>query len=241
MIIIPAIDLKDGKCVRLARGEMDQSTVYSDNPAEMARRWEQCGAERLHIVDLDGAVAGVPSNSDAISRIREAVSMKIELGGGIRTIQTAANYLDLGIDYIILGTAAVKDPALLEQCCTKHPGSIIVGIDARDGMVSVRGWTEDTRTSAVAFAASLDPAAVAAIIYTDISRDGMLTGPNIESTAALAGSISIPVIASGGVSCIDDIRRLIAVEATGIMGVITGRALYTGDLDLHDCIALTKT
>ncbi len=240
MIVIPAIDLKDGQCVRLARGEMDQATVYSPDPAEVARRWEDMGARRLHIVDLDGAVSGVPKNRGRIRAIRAAVSMELELGGGIRDLDTIEAYLDLGVDSIILGTAAIKDPALREESCKKFSGRIIIGIDARDGMVSVQGWTEDTRTPAVDFARKLDPGAVAAIIFTDISRDGMLTGPNIESTAELARAVSIPVIASGGVSGLEDIRNVLAIEDCGVMGVITGRALYTGDLDLRECIALTE-
>jgi phosphoribosylformimino-5-aminoimidazole carboxamide ribotide isomerase len=239
MIVIPAIDLKNGKCVRLSQGEMHRETVYSLDPAESALKWQALGACRLHIVDLDGAVGGQPHNREAIRRIRAAVDMHIELGGGIRDMDTITAYLDDGIDSVILGTAAIKDPELRNEACARYPGRIIIGIDARDGMVSVQGWTEDTATSAVDFACALDPAAVAAIIFTDISRDGMLTGPNIESTVTLARSVAIPVIASGGISCLDDIRRLQEVESCGIMGAITGRALYTGDLDLAACIALT--
>jgi len=239
VIVIPAIDLKNGKCVRLSQGEMHRETVYSLDPAETALKWRALGARRLHIVDLDGAVGGKPHNREAIRRIRAAVDMHIELGGGIRDLDTITAYLDDGIDSVILGTAAIKDPALRHEACERYPGRIIIGIDARDGMVSVQGWTETTATSAVDFARELDPAAVSAIIFTDISRDGMLTGPNIESTVALARSVSIPVIASGGISSLDDIRRLQEVESCGIMGAITGRALYTGDLDLAECIAIT--
>jgi len=239
MIVIPAIDLKNGKCVRLSQGDMHRETVYSLDPAETALQWRAMGARRLHIVDLDGAVGGTPHNREAIRRIRAAVDMHIELGGGIRDLDTITAYLDDGIDSVILGTAAIKDPQLRRTACEQYPGRIIIGIDARDGMVSVQGWTETTATSAVDFARELDPAAVAAIIFTDISRDGMLTGPNIESTVALARSVSIPVIASGGISSLNDIRRLQEVESCGIMGAITGRALYTGDLDLAECIAIT--
>lgn len=239
MIIIPAIDLKNGKCVRLSQGEMHRETVYSESPAETAKRWQALGARRLHIVDLDGAISGSPCNRAAIREIRAAVDMHIELGGGIRDMQTIAAYLDEGIDSVILGTAALRDPELRREACTRHPGRIIIGIDALDGMVRVQGWTEDTATSAIDFTRELDPAAVAAIIFTDISRDGMLTGPNIESTVALAESTPIPVIASGGIASIEDIRRLIEAEHCGIMGAITGRALYTGDLDLAECIAMT--
>jgi len=240
MIIIPAIDLKDGKCVRLSQGEMHRETVYSDDPAATALKWRALGARRLHIVDLDGAVHGMQHNREAIRQIRAAVDMHIELGGGIRDLDTIAACIDAGIDSVILGTAAIKNPGLRKQACKRYPGRIIIGIDARGGMVSVQGWTEDTATSAIDFAAELDPDTVAAIIFTDISRDGMLTGPNIDSTVALAHSTRIPVIASGGIASIDDIRRLLAVESCGIMGAITGRALYTGDLDLAECIAMTE-
>ncbi len=239
MLVIPAIDLKNGKCVRLSQGDMHRETVYSLDPAETARQWRALGARRLHIVDLDGAVGGKPHNREAIRRIRSAVDMHIELGGGIRDLDTVKACLDDGIDSVILGTAAIKDPVLRAAACERYPGRIIIGIDARDGMVSVQGWTETTATSAIDFARELDPAAVAAIIFTDISRDGMLTGPNIESTVALARSVSIPVIASGGISSLGDIRRLMEVASCGIMGAITGRALYTGDLDLAECIAIT--
>jgi phosphoribosylformimino-5-aminoimidazole carboxamide ribotide isomerase len=240
MIIIPAIDLKNGKCVRLSQGEMHRETVYSENPVETALKWQSMGAKRLHIVDLDGAVSGTPHNREAIRQIRTAATMHIEVGGGIRDLDTIASYLDDGIDSVILGTAAIKNPELRRKACEQYPGRIIVGIDARDGMVSVQGWTEDTATSAIDFARELDPDAVSAIIFTDISRDGMLTGPNIESTVALARSMPIPVIASGGLASLDDIHRLLDVEQHGIMGAITGRALYTGDLDLAACIAITE-
>ncbi len=240
MLIIPAIDLKDGKCVRLSQGEMDQATVYSQDPVEVARRWQSLGARRLHIVDLDGAVAGRPANRDVVESICSAVPMEVELGGGIRTMTTIEAYLEVGVDYIILGTAAIKDPQFREESCKQFPGKIIIGIDARDGMVSVQGWTETTAVRAVDFAGQLDSTAVSAIIHTDISRDGMLTGPNIESTAELAQAVPIPVITSGGVSRIEDIHNLLTVEDKGIMGVIIGRALYTGDVDLKECIELTE-
>ena len=240
MIIIPAIDLKNGQCVRLSQGHMDRSTVYSGNPVEVAQKWQDMGATRLHIVDLDGAVSGSPANRAVIKSIRSAVTMQIELGGGIRDTATIDDYLEAGIDYIILGTAAIRDPALRDESCRRFPGRIIIGIDARQGMVSVQGWTEDTALEAVDFARQLDSTAVAAIIFTDISRDGMLSGPNIEATAGLARSVTIPVIASGGVSNISDIRRLIEAEHFGITGVITGRALYTGDLDLKECLTLAE-
>ena len=217
---------------------MDQETVYSSDPVEVAQRWQSFGARRLHIVDLDGAVAGEPRNSAVIRSICSAVSMEVELGGGIRTPATIEAYLDAGVDKVILGTAALRDPAFRAESCRHYPGKIIIGIDARDGMVSVKGWTEDTAVRAVDFARQLDSTAVSAIIFTDISRDGMLTGPNIHSTVEVARAVTIPVIASGGVSCIEDITNLRAVEEQGIMGVIIGRALYAGSIDLGECIQL---
>jgi len=215
---------------------MDESTTYSDNPSKIAIKWEKMGATRLHIVDLDGAVSGIPKNMELIKEIRAAVKMQIELGGGIRDLRTIDAYFSAGIDFVILGTAAIKDPGLLKKSCSKYPGKIIIGIDARDGMVSVQGWTEDTKTSAVDFAKQLDSTKVAAIVFTDISRDGMLTGPNIVNTAGLAKAIDIPVIASGGISGIKDIKDLIEAEQCGIFATIVGRALYTGNIDLKECI-----
>jgi phosphoribosylformimino-5-aminoimidazole carboxamide ribotide isomerase len=241
MIIIPAIDLKNGQAVRLSQGRMEDATIYSGDPVEVARRWEEAGARRLHIVDLDGAVSGRPRNRELVKRICSAVSMQVELGGGLRDIETVEEYLAAGVTYAILGTAAVRDPSFRDACCRKHPGSIIIGIDASNGMVAVQGWTESTPLSAVELALQLDAQAVAAVVYTDISRDGMLTGPNIAETAKLAAAISIPVIASGGMSRIDDVKNLLHVESSGIMGVIIGRALYTGGIDLSEALALTKT
>ena len=238
MIIIPAIDLKEGRCVRLSQGDMDRATVYSDDPVATARQWQQMGAQRLHIVDLDGAVNGTPANTAVIDAIRAAVTMEIEVGGGIRDMDTATRYLSRGIDYIILGTAAIRDPALCRECCSAFPGRVIIGIDARDGMVAVQGWTEDTSLPVLDLARQFDPATVAALIYTDISRDGMLSGPNTEATAALARAVPIPVIASGGIATIDDIARLRTAGDGAIYGAITGRAIYTGSLDLAACIAM---
>lgn len=240
MLIIPAIDLKDRQCVRLSQGEMDQATVYSPNPAEVAKHWESLGARRLHIVDLDGAVSGEPQNKDVIKSIRSAVSMELELGGGIRDIQTIESYLGAGIDNIILGTAAIKNPELRKESCKKFPGKIIIGIDARNGLMSVQGWTENTNIQAIKFAQKLDSAEVTAIIFTDIYRDGMLTGPNIESIAQLAKAVTIPVIASGGVSCIQDIEKLLEIESYGVTGLIIGRALYTGNIDFKECLELAE-
>jgi phosphoribosylformimino-5-aminoimidazole carboxamide ribotide isomerase len=198
------------------------------------------GAQRLHIVDLDGAVSGEPRNRELVKRICASVNMEVELGGGIRDIKTVDEYLAAGVKYAILGTAAVRDPGFREACCKKYPGRFIIGIDAQSGMVAVQGWTENTQLSAADLAAQLDPEAVESIVYTDISRDGMLTGPNVEETAKLASSISMPVIASGGMSRIEDVKNLLSVESSGIMGIIIGRALYTGGIDLIEAIALTK-
>jgi phosphoribosylformimino-5-aminoimidazole carboxamide ribotide isomerase len=240
MIILPAIDLKEGKCVRLEQGLMDRDTVYHDNPAEQARIWQEQGGELLHIVDLDGAFAGVPKNREAIKAIVEAITIPSELGGGIRHLQTIEAYLELGIDRVILGTVAKENPALVEEACKKYPGRIVVGIDARDGLVAVRGWADVTAKKATEMAREMAGFGVEAIIYTDIARDGMMQGPNIEATRKLAESIDIPVIASGGLSSLDDIRRLMAIESAGVTGVITGKAIYSGAIDLREAVALTK-
>jgi phosphoribosylformimino-5-aminoimidazole carboxamide ribotide isomerase len=239
MIILPAIDLKEGKCVRLEQGLMDRDTVYHDNPAEQARIWQEQGGELLHIVDLDGAFAGVPKNRDAIKAIVEAIDIPSELGGGVRDMQTIEAYLELGIDRVILGTVAKENPALVEEACKKYPGRIVVGIDARDGLVAVRGWADVTAKKATEMAREMADFGVEAIIYTDIARDGMMQGPNIEATRKLAESIDIPVIASGGLSSLDDIRRLMAIESAGVTGVITGKAIYSGAIDLREAVALT--
>jgi phosphoribosylformimino-5-aminoimidazole carboxamide ribotide isomerase len=240
MIIIPAIDLKGGQCVRLSQGDMDRATVYSENPAEMAKTWQSMGAQRIHVVDLNGAVSGQPKNRDAIIAIVSAVSVPVQLGGGIRDIETIKEYFSCGIDRVILGTAAIKNPLFLEESCRAWPGRIIVGIDAADGMVCVQGWTEKTAMSVVDLVKKIEHLPLAAIVFTDIKRDGMLTGPNIESTAQLARSTHIPVIASGGVSRIEDIEALLTAEQSGVSGVIIGRALYTGNLDLRECIRIAE-
>lgn len=240
MIVIPAIDLKEGKCVRLEQGLMDKDTVFSDNPAEQAGKWEAAGAEMLHIVDLDGAFAGVPRNRDAIEAIVKRICIPTQLGGGIRDIETIRAYLEMGLSRVILGTAAQKNPALVEEACGLFPGRIVVGIDAKDGMVAVQGWAEATGVTAVDLARKFEGYGVAAIIYTDISRDGMMQGPNLEATRSLAEAISTPVIASGGVSSIRDIENLMAIEKSGVVGVITGKAVYTGAIDLAAAVALTK-
>jgi phosphoribosylformimino-5-aminoimidazole carboxamide ribotide isomerase len=240
MIVIPAIDLKEGKCVRLEQGLMERDTVFSDDPGAQARAWQDQGAELLHIVDLDGAFAGEPKNRGAVEAIVRAVTIPTQLGGGIRDIPTIEAYLDMGIDRVIIGTAAQRNPELVKDACAKFPGRIVVGIDAKNGLVAVQGWAEVTGVTAVELAKQFEGYGVAAIVYTDISRDGMLQGPNIEATKALAEAMSIPVIASGGVSSLQDIINLMAVQSSGVTGVITGKAIYTGALDLAEAIALTK-
>jgi phosphoribosylformimino-5-aminoimidazole carboxamide ribotide isomerase len=236
MLIIPAIDLKGGKCVRLYQGKMDKATVYADNPAEMARRWQEAGAERLHIVDLDGAVSGVRVNAEALAAICQAVTMPIEVGGGIRNLQAIEQVLDLGVKWVILGTVACREPQVVAEACENFPGRILVGIDAREGKVAVSGWTETTEMTALTLAGRCADLGVKEIIYTDISRDGTQAGVNAAATAALARAISIPVIASGGVASLEDIRRLRGVEQDGVTGVIIGRALYTGAIKLEEAI-----
>lgn len=240
MIVIPAIDLKEGNCVRLEQGEMNRDTVFSDNPAEQALKWQEAGAELLHLVDLDGAFAGIPKNKAAIEAIIKAITIPAQLGGGIRDIATIEAYLSLGLSRVIIGTAAQRNPELVIEACRKFPGRIVVGIDARNGMVAVQGWAELTDISAVDLAKKFEDCGVAAIIYTDISRDGMMGGPNLEATRALAEAISIPVIASGGVSSLKDIENLMAIEASGVTGAITGKAIYTGAINLREAIDLTK-
>ncbi|ABB30631.1 phosphoribosylformimino-5-aminoimidazole carboxamide ribotide isomerase [Geobacter metallireducens RCH3] len=240
MIVIPAIDLKEGKCVRLEQGLMEKDTVFCDNPADQARAWERQGAELLHIVDLDGAFAGEPKNRASIEAIVKAIAIPTQLGGGIRDIPTIEAYLSLGIGRVILGTAAQRNPELVEEACRLFPGRIVVGIDAKDGMVAVQGWAEVTGVTAVDLAKRFEGYGVAAIIYTDIARDGMMQGPNIAATRALAEAISIPVIASGGVSSLKDIENLMTIEASGIAGAITGKAVYTGAINLAEAVALTK-
>ncbi|AJE02352.1 1-(5-phosphoribosyl)-5-[(5-phosphoribosylamino)methylideneamino]imidazole-4-carboxamide isomerase [Geobacter pickeringii] len=240
MIVIPAIDLKEGKCVRLEQGLMEKDTVFCDSPADQAREWERQGAELLHIVDLDGAFAGEPKNRASIEAIVKAIVIPTQLGGGIRDIATIETYLSLGIGRVILGTAAQRNPELVEEACRLFPGRIVVGIDAKNGMVAVQGWAEVTGVTAADLAKRFEGYGVAAIIYTDIARDGMMQGPNIEATRTLAEAISIPVIASGGVSSLKDIENLMAIEASGIAGAITGKAVYTGAINLAEAVALTK-
>ncbi|GAM09539.1 1-(5-phosphoribosyl)-5-[(5-phosphoribosylamino) methylideneamino] imidazole-4-carboxamide isomerase [Geobacter sp. OR-1] len=240
MIIIPAIDLKEGKCVRLEQGLMDRDTVYSNSPAAQALDWAAKGAELLHIVDLDGAFAGTPKNRAAIEAIVSELKIPTQLGGGIRDLATIEAYLGLGVGRVIIGTAAQRNPDLVREACVKFPDRIVVGIDAKNGMVAVQGWAEVTGVTAIELARKFEGFGVSAIIYTDISRDGMMQGPNIEATKALAEAISIPVIASGGLSTLKDIENLMAVESAGISGAITGKAIYSGAIDLAEAIALTK-
>ena len=233
MLIIPAIDLKDGHCVRLKQGMMDDATVFSEDPGAMARQWIAQGARRLHLVDLNGAFAGKPKNENAIKAITNAVGtdIPVQLGGGIRDLDTIERYLDDGITYVIIGTAAVKNPGFLHEACDAFPGHIMVGLDAKDGKVAVDGWSKVTGHDVVDLAKRFEGYGVEAIIYTDIGRDGMLSGVNIEATVRLARELTIPLIASGGLTDMQDIKALCAVEAEGIMGAITGRAIYQGTLD----------
>ncbi len=238
MIVIPAIDLKDGKCVRLLQGRKEDVTVYSDDPAAMAKHWESLGAELLHVVDLDGAFTGEQRNFEKIKAIREAISIPIELGGGIRDIERIDLLVGLGVDRTIIGTSAAKNPEMVKEACRKYPGKVIVGIDAKDGKVAVKGWVEVTELDAIEFARDMQTAGAAGIIYTDISRDGMLSGPNIEAMAKMVESVNIPVIASGGVSKLDDVNSLMQIK--NLWGVITGKALYAESMKLEDAIAVTK-
>ena len=233
MLLIPAIDLKDGHCVRLKQGDMDQSTTFGEDPAAMARKWADAGARRLHLVDLNGAFAGQPKNKAAIKAILAEVGadIPVQLGGGIRDLDTIERYIDAGLRYVIIGTAAVKNPGFLKDACSAFGGHIIVGLDAKDGKVATDGWSKLTGHEVVDLARKFQDWGVESIIYTDIGRDGMLSGINIESTVKLAQALTIPVIASGGLAGIADIEKLCEVENEGVEGVICGRAIYSGDLD----------
>lgn len=240
MIAIPAIDIKGGRCVRLRQGRMSEETVYSDAPEEMAVIWFEKGAERLHVVDLDGAVERKPVNLKTVKRIVDSVPIPVQLGGGIRSIETLEAYLDQGVHAVILGTAAYKDPDLVSRACAGHPNRIILGIDARGGRIAVEGWIQETELSASDLAARFEGDEIAAIVYTDIQRDGMGTGPNLEATKQLALSARPPVIASGGISTIEDVRRVSELSPYGVMGFITGRALYEGTLRIEEAIQVAK-
>jgi len=233
MLIIPAIDLKDGKCVRLRQGLMDDSTVYGDDPVSMAQRWVDAGARRLHLVDLNGAFAGTPINGAAVTAIaKKFPQLPIQIGGGIRNVEIIEHYLNAGVTYVIIGTKAVKEPAFIGEVCKLFPDHIIVGLDAKNGLVATDGWAEISNIQATELAKRFEQDGVSSIVYTDISRDGMMQGVNIEATVALAQASSIPVIASGGVTNMEDIHALKAVASKGILGAITGRAIYEGTLDL---------
>lgn len=238
MILYPAIDMKGGQAVRLLRGDMAAATVFSDDPAAQARAFADAGAEWLHLVDLDGAFAGRPVNADAVAGILTAVTIPVQLGGGIRDRPTVERWLDAGIARVILGTVAIEDPDLVREAATAHPGRVAVGIDARAGKVATRGWAQATEVDATDLARRFQDAGVAALIYTDIDRDGAMAGPNVAATKGLADAVDVPVIASGGVSSLDDLRALAA--AGRIAGAISGRALYDGAIDLGEALALTR-
>ena len=233
MILIPAIDLKEGHCVRLRQGNMDETTIFSDDPVSMAGKWVDQGCNRLHLVDLDGAFEGEPINADVIEEISASFpDLEIQIGGGIRSIETFEAYLEAGVNYVIIGTMAVKRPEFVTQLCSEFPGNVIIGLDAKNGMVATHGWAEESEHEAIDLARRFEDQGVAAIVYTDISRDGMMQGVNVEATSALAKSISVPVIASGGVTDMDCIVKLNEVKDSGIEGVIIGRALYERTIDL---------
>ncbi|MCG6936602.1 MAG: 1-(5-phosphoribosyl)-5-[(5-phosphoribosylamino)methylideneamino]imidazole-4-carboxamide isomerase [Gammaproteobacteria bacterium] len=238
MLLIPAIDLKNGQCVRLRQGDMEDSTVFSDDPVAIAGRWVEAGARRLHIVDLDGAFAGKPKNAEVIREIASSYpDLTIQLGGGIRDEDTIAAYLDAGVNYLIIGTQAVKEPHFVEEMCAEFPTHIIVGLDAKDGKVAIDGWSKLSKHDVIDMARRFENDGVEAIVYTDISRDGMMQGINVEATVKMARAINIPVIASGGITTMDDIKALSAVADEGIMGAITGRAIYEGTIDLAEAQA----
>ena len=239
MILYPAIDLKDGNCVRLYKGEMDQATVFNDNPAAQAKAFADAGCEWLHLVDLNGAFAGAPVNGNAVEAILNEVAVPAQLGGGIRDMATIEGWLEKGLQRVILGTVAVENPDLVREAAKAFPGHVAIGLDARNGMVATRGWAEETDMEVTALARQFEDAGVAALIYTDINRDGAMQGPNVEATAALANAVSIPVIASGGVSSLDDLRALKASGAA-LDGAISGRALYDGAIDLKEALELLK-
>jgi phosphoribosylformimino-5-aminoimidazole carboxamide ribotide isomerase len=235
MLIIPAIDLKDGQCVRLRQGLMEDSTVFSDEPVAMARRWVEAGCRRLHLVDLNGAFAGEPVNGEVVTAIAAAwPELPIQIGGGIRSLETIEHYVRAGVSYVIIGTRAVKEPVFVAEACAAFPGRVIVGLDARDGLVATDGWAEVSGLRATDLARQFEADGVAAIVYTDIARDGMMQGVNVDATVAMARASTIPVIASGGITNLDDIRALKAVAAEGICGAITGRAIYEGSLDVAE-------
>lgn len=240
MIIFPAIDLREGKCVRLVQGQLDQETVFSEDPVDIARTWEAQGANFLHVVDLDGAFAGKPQNLDVVKEIVEAVSIPVQLGGGIRNLETIDQILALGVNRVILGTVAIGNPELVKKACEKHPQRIVVGIDSKNSMVAVEGWGTTSERTTVELAMEMKEAGVKEIIFTDISRDGMMKGPNIESTKELAEKSGLKIIASGGVASLEDIRALKKIESAGVKGVIVGKALYTEAIHLPEALAVAQ-
>ena len=240
MIIIPAIDLKQGKCVRLRQGRMESATVFNEDPPAQARQWEQLGALRIHVVDLDGSVGGKPANLSSVQKIVESVGAPIQVGGGIRSADTIAMYLDIGVSTVILGTVAARDPDAVSKLIEQFPGKVAVGIDARSGMVAVEGWTEATTLRAAELAARFGSVGPVSFIYTDIERDGMMKGPNIEATREFARGTSVPVILSGGISTLADVERGVSLEPDGVMGIIIGRALYEGAIDLKDALRVAR-
>ncbi len=241
MLLIPAIDIKDGKCVRLRQGDMGDTTIFDDDPVRAARRWVEAGAERLHIVDLDGAVAGEPVNADLVHRIAEEFpELPIQLGGGIRDEDTVEAYLNAGVQYVILGTKAVNEPHFVSDLCVEFPRHIIVGLDAKDGKIAVDGWSKLSKHDLIDLAQQFENDGVEAILYTDIARDGMLTGVNIEATRELAEAVRIPVIAAGGLTSLDDVKAVCEIADSGIIGVVTGRAIYEGTLDFAQGLELVR-
>jgi len=241
MVIIPAIDIKDGRCVRLEQGRAGTETVYSDDPVEVARRWESEGAELIHVVDLDGAFSGTPRNDALILKMVQSVKIPIQAAGGIRTVDEIGRYVRQGVARIVLGTRVVSDRSFLETACRSFPGRISLGLDTRAGKVLVKGWTETTEQTALEMAGQMDGLGLLSIIFTDVQRDGMLQGPNLDAIRDLARSTEIPVIASGGISSLDDIRALLSIESSGVAGVIVGKALYTGAVKLDEARLLTAS
>ncbi len=240
MIIIPAVDIKGGRCVRLREGRADAETIFSDHPLEMAQKWAELGAERLHIIDLDGAFQKGPRNRGTIKEMVEAIKIPIQLGGGIRDLKTVESYLSLGVSQVILGTAALKDPALVKESCRLFPGQIVVSLDARDNRLAVEGWVEISEIDPVDLARQYEDWGVKAIIFTDISRDGTQQGPSVSSTRRLAQATGLPVIAAGGIATLSDVQSLAALEADGVAGMITGKAIYSGSLNLSEAIEWLK-
>lgn len=237
MIVIPAVDIKGGKCVRLRQGLMEEETIFSDNPEEMALKWQEKGAKRLHLVDLDGAVNGETSNKKVVQNIVKMVSVPVQLGGGIRNMETIGEYIDMGIDQVILGTVAYKNPDLVDEACKRYANKIIVSIDSRDGYISIEGWTESTQMAAIDLAKNFENMGVNSIIYTDIKRDGMESGPNLDAIKKFAGALNIKVITAGGISSLRDIEDLSLLEKYGVNGAIVGKALYSGSIKLEEAIA----